>query len=84
VNRADTLHRLKFLWDQVHQTAERIEHLPSDMPLHVHPQSLNYAEDLVRIKGEYNQLAREAVASGLLSAHDLQAEDLPQSFDRHG
>jgi hypothetical protein len=54
------------------------------MPLHVHPQSLNYAEDLVRIKGEYNQLAREAVASGLLSAHDLQAEDLPQSFDRHG
>lgn len=81
MNRNETLERIKFLYDQVHQTAERREHLQERMPLHVHPQSLNYEKDLSRIRGEYNRLVQSARAEGLLSAADLEAEELPQQFD---
>lgn len=80
MNRKETLQQLKFLYDQVHQTAERAEHLEERMPLHVHPQSLNYEKDLSRIQGEYNRLARTARVEGVLSETDLKAEGLPTVF----
>jgi hypothetical protein len=82
MDREDTLNRLKFLHDQVHQTAERIEHLPASMPLHVHPQSLNYDKDLLRFEGEYNRLALAACTEGLLDATQLEAEGLPAQFEQ--
>ncbi|MFZ5817896.1 MAG: hypothetical protein ACOY93_21810 [Bacillota bacterium] len=81
MNRSETLERLKFLYDQVHQTAERREHLEERMPLHVHPASLNYGEDLARIRDEYNWLAKQARAGRLLTEADLEAEGLPVQFD---
>lgn len=82
MNRSETIERLKFLYDQVHQTAERQEHLEERVPLHVHPESLNYDEDLSRIKGEYNRLVRTARAEGALTEGDLAAEELPEQFPR--
>lgn len=82
MERSDVLNRLKFLYDQVHQTAERVEHLPERMPLHVHPESLNYEEDLVRIQGEYNRTAQQAQAEGVLTAAELEEEGLPLQFQR--
>lgn len=80
MNRTETLGRLKFLNDQVHQTAEREEHLSASMPLNVQPRSLNYDDDLARFKGEYNRLVRAAAGEGLLSADDLESEGLPAEF----
>lgn len=80
MNRDETLKQLKFLYDQVHQTAERSEHLEERMPLHVHPESLNYEKDLSRIQGEYNRLVRAARREGLLSETDLESEGLPVQF----
>lgn len=80
MERSKALHQLKFLYDQVHQTAQRVEHLPERMPYHVHPESLNYEKDLVRIKGEYNRLAQSAQAEGVLTSADLEAEGLPPRF----
>jgi hypothetical protein len=77
VNGPEALRRLKFLYDQVHQTAERVEHLPAALPLHIHPESLNYPEDLRRIEAEYNRLAGSAMAEGTFTAADLEAEGLP-------
>ncbi|HWH70916.1 MAG TPA: hypothetical protein VNT26_16120 [Candidatus Sulfotelmatobacter sp.] len=77
------LHRLKFLYDQVHQTAERIEHLPASMPLHIHPQSLNWDEDLHRFEDEYNWLVGQALADKTLTEGELEAEGLPARFP-HG
>ncbi len=76
---SEALERLKFLHDQVHQTAERSEHLEERMPLHVHPQSLNYEQDLTRVKGEYNRLARDLLSQGV----NLEAEGLPDQFEQH-
>lgn len=78
--RERALHRLKFLHDQVHQTAERLQHLPERLPLSVRPESVNYGEDLARLKNEYDRLAREALAEGLLTAADLEATGLPPGF----
>ncbi|HYG57884.1 MAG TPA: hypothetical protein VD902_07440 [Symbiobacteriaceae bacterium] len=83
MDRARTLHRLKFLWDQVHQTAERLEHLPSARPLHVHAESLNYPEDMSRFKREYNWLVQSALYDKTLTESDLQAAGLPPRFDWH-
>lgn len=80
MNRNETMQRLKFLYDQVHQTAERAEHLEERMPLHVHPESLNYEKDLSRIQGEYNRLVRDARGAGTLTESDLEAEGLPAQF----
>jgi hypothetical protein len=80
VNRAETLQRLKFLSDQVHQTAERVEHLPSAMPLHVHPESINWEKDLSRFQGEYNRLVRDALETGTLTPAELERENLPEGF----
>lgn len=79
MNPAETLHRLKFLHDQIHQTAERSRHLPSAMPLHVHPESLNYQEDLTRLKQEYRHAVDAAIVQGELSPADLAREGLPHS-----
>ena len=80
MNRDKTLHRLKFLWDQVHQTAERIEHLSAALPLDVEPKSLNYPDDLARMKAEYNWLAKSAMQDKTLTEGDLAAEQLPLEF----
>lgn len=81
MDRSEALHQLKFLYDQVHQTAERVEHLPERLPPDVHPTSLNYEKDLSRIQGEYNRLVRSAQEEGLLSEQDLEGEGLPLHFD---
>ena len=81
MKREETLERLKFLYDQVHQTAERQEHLPERLPLPIEPQSLNYDKDLSRFEGEYNRLVRSAQAEGLLTDMDLAENGLPQQFD---
>lgn len=78
--REQALDRLKFLYDQVHQTGERLEHLPERLPLPIRPESVNYGEDLARLKNEYNRLAREVQAEGLLTAADLEAAGLPTRF----
>lgn len=77
MKRDETLHRLKFLHDQIHQTAERVEHLPSAMPIHVHPQSVNYEEDLTRLKQEYRHAVDKAIVNQILSPADLAQEGLP-------
>lgn len=77
------LERAKFLHGQVHQTAGRREHLPERMPLDVSPASLNYGEDLRRLKGEYNRFVQEAVAGGWLTAADLGRAGLPTALDFH-
>jgi len=77
MDRTEVLERLKFLHDQVHQTAERIRHLPQSIPFHVHPQSLNYEEDLEHIKAEYRWLAGEACRDQTLSPEELVEEGLP-------
>lgn len=81
MNQSEALERIKFLYDQVHQTAERQEHLQERMPLQVHPQSLNYGKDLSRIKGEYNRMVQFVQTEGLLSRSDLEGEGLPIRFD---
>lgn len=83
MDRTATLEKLKFLYDQVHQTAERIEHLPSSLPLDVRPRSLNYGQDLKRLESEYNHLVQVAREQGLLKPADLDAEGLPHHFDGH-
>jgi hypothetical protein len=80
MDKAETLHRLKFLYDQVHQTAERVDHLPASLPLHIHPQSINWDEDVVRIEREYNWLSRTALEGGTLTQRELEAEGLPVEF----
>lgn len=77
LNRTETLSRLKFLQDQVHQTAERAEHLPQQLPPGIRAESLNYQEDLARLRREYNRLAAGAVKQGLITPGDLQAQRLP-------
>jgi len=77
MTRTEALERLKFLYDQVRQTAERQEHLHARLPLDIEPQSLNYDEDLVRLQWEYNRLVEAAEAEGTLSAADLEARGLP-------
>lgn len=82
MDRSEALNQLKFLYDQVHQTAERVEQLPERMPLQVQAQSLNYEDDLLRLQGEYNRAVQRAQAEGLLTAADLEGEGLPLQFER--
>lgn len=82
LHKAQTLHRLKFLFDQVHQTAERVEHLPASLPLDIQPKSINWGEDLQRIEAEYNWLAGQALADKTLSEAELAAEGLPARFPK--
>lgn len=82
MNQQALLERLKFLYDQVHQTAERAEHLSERLAYPLDPASLNYDEDLTRLQGEYNRLVRSAEADGLLSAAQLAAEGLPAQFQK--
>lgn len=81
MNRSETMKRLKFLYDQVHQTAEREEHLEERMPLQVQANSLNYHKDLSRLQGEYNRLVQSAQAEGLLTSAELEAAELPHQFE---
>ena len=81
MRRKEILARLEMLHDQVHQTAERMAHLPERLPMEIEPQSLNYDRDLSRFQGEYNRLVREAQAEGLLSAADLEEYGLPEQFE---
>lgn len=83
MHKGNTLRRLKFLFDQVHQTAERVEHLPAALPLEIHPTSINWDEDLHRFEDEYNWLVGQALADKTLTPEELQAEGLPQRFP-HG
>lgn len=78
----EALDRAKYLHDQVHQTAERGEHLQERMPLGVRPESLNYGEDLERLKAEYGRFVQQAMAGGLLGPQDLEREGLPLRFDQ--
>lgn len=73
----DLVARIRFLADQVAQAEERTDHLKTRMPLGVEAASLNYREDLVRIKGEYNAAVARALAAGLLSRAHLEAMGLP-------
>lgn len=77
----DRIEQLRFLYDQVHQTAERIEQLPERLAMDIEPQSLNYEEDLQRLKGEYNRLVQESQAAGALSAEEILAAGLPLQFN---
>ncbi|WP_374711298.1 hypothetical protein [Symbiobacterium terraclitae] len=81
MTREEALERLKFLYDQVHQRAERQEHLQARLPLDIEPQSLNYDEDLERFRGEYNRLVQAARAAGILSAADLEQRGLPDRME---
>lgn len=81
MERDEALERLKFLHDQVHQTAERQEHLAERLPLAIEPQSLNYKEDLTRLRAEYNRLAGEAQSAGLVSAAELEEQGLPARME---
>ena len=81
LKRQEILQRLRFLCDQVHQTAARAEHLPERLPLGIEPRSLNYDRDLARYEEEYNRLVGEAQAEGLLSSADLEAQGLPERFE---
>lgn len=83
MDRETAMQQLKFLWDQVHQTEERSDHLEERMPLHVHAASLNYEKDLTRLQGEYNRVARTAWESGLLTADEIEREGLPFQFEHH-
>lgn len=83
MNQPHALERLKFLYDQVHQTAERIAHLPQSLPLGIEPASLNYEKDLSRLQGEYNRLVQQLEAEGLLSSTELEAQRLPRSLARN-
>jgi len=82
VDRSEMLNQLKFLYDQVYQTSERLQHLPERMPMQVEAQSLNYDDDLLRLQGEYNRAVKRAQEEGLLTAADLEAEGLPLQFER--
>lgn len=82
MERHETMEQLKFLYDQVHQTAEREEHLQERMPVHVEARSLNYEKDLTRIKGEYNRLVRTALEEGILRTEDLRQNHLPERWER--
>lgn len=82
MQKAETLRRLKFLYDQVHQTAERVEHLPASLPLDIQPTSINWDADLQRIEAEYNWLAGQALADKTVSEAELAAEGLPARFPR--
>lgn len=84
MQKAKTLHRLKFLYDQAHQTAERVEHLPVSLPLDIHPTSINWEEDRHRIEAEYNWLAGQALADKTLNEGELAAEGLPIRFPQGG
>lgn len=77
----EILERLKFLHDQVHQTAERAEHLPERLPFPIQPRSLNYEKDLSRLVGEYNRLVNSARADGRLTPADLAENGLPEQFE---
>lgn len=81
MNRQEGMNELKFLYDQVHQTAERKEHLGERMPLHVEARSLNYGKDLRRIRSEYNRLSRDLREAGTVSQAELEAEGLPAEFE---
>lgn len=83
MDRNERLEQLKSLSFQVHQTSRRQEHLPNSMPLHVHPESINWEKDLTRLQGEYNRLARAAMADGLLTPADLAEAGLPESISDH-
>lgn len=82
MERWEALQRLKFLHDQVHQTAERCEHLGERMPMHVQAASLNYEQDLMRVQGDYNRLVRAVQVEGLFTVVELEAEGLPLHFDQ--
>ncbi|MDF2630311.1 MAG: hypothetical protein K0R39_4142 [Symbiobacteriaceae bacterium] len=82
MHKGNTLQRLKFLFDQVHQTAERVEHLPAALPLDIQPVSINWDEDLRRFEDEYNWLVGQALADKTLTVEELQAEGLPEHFPR--
>lgn len=69
--------RLQFLYDQVHQTSERVNHLHSALPMDIRPRSLNYGEDLQRLMAEYNSLVRQATESGAISKAALLERRLP-------
>jgi hypothetical protein len=77
MDQADTLRQLKSLRDRVESITVRIEELPERIPFHLHPESLNYAEDLMRAQDEYNRLAIAAVAGGVLGRSAMEAEGLP-------
>lgn len=81
MERDETLERLKFLYDQVHQTAERADHLQERLAFPIEPRSLNYEKDLTRITGEYNRLVSSAQADGRLTPADLEQNGLPDQFD---
>jgi hypothetical protein len=74
---AETLRRLKSLHDRVESITVRSRELPERIPFHVHPESLNYAEDLMRAQDEYNRLAVAALAGGVLERVALEAQGLP-------
>jgi len=82
MNRQEAMERLKFLYDQVHQTAERKDHLGERMPLHVEARSLNYGKDLGRIEGEYNRLSHALREAGTVSQAELEAEGMPVEFQQ--
>ncbi|MGE5673250.1 MAG: hypothetical protein ACM3XM_05135 [Mycobacterium leprae] len=77
----EALQQLHDLWDLAHRTYERQVNLPEAMPLHVHPQSLNYGKDLTRAEGEYNRLVAKCWADGILTAADLARVGLPERLD---
>lgn len=82
LDRSTTLDRLRSLAAQVDRTAERASDLPHQMAFHVHPQSLNYEKDLLRLQGEYNRMVLAAHVDGILTAADLAAEGLPVHYER--
>jgi hypothetical protein len=77
LHRDEVLHQLKELYDQTERTRERGDHLFEQMPLHVHPQSLNYGKDLDRKEADYNRLVRVAQRRGVLTEADLTEAGLP-------
>lgn len=82
MHKANTLERLKFLYDQVHQTAERVDHLPASLPIHIQPKSLNWDDDLHHLEAEYNWLAGQALADKTLTESELAEAGLPVRFPR--
>lgn len=78
MERNETLDRLQSLFDRVHRTAERGDHLQERVPLPVQTRSLNYAQDLENLQGEYRRLVSAALAEGVVNEIDLAAAGLPR------
>ena len=80
MERDAALRQLKFLYDRIQRTTQRQEHLPDALAAAVEPESLNYSQDLVRLQSEYNRIAWDAQAEGILSAAELAEQGLPDRF----